>query len=126
METQNFNFNKTIPTQAGRCVVELPVYLFREGDAYIVYCPSLDLNGCGNSAEEARQSFSTTVEMYIDHCVRKRTLVKDLRAHGWKVKSMRQRKLRAPEFDELAKTNETLRDILINREYHKFLNPVEI
>lgn len=118
MESKN-----KITNQGESIRVTLDVYLFKEEDSYIAYSPALDLSGYGNSEEEAKQSFGIVIEQYITYGLSTRSLVKDLREHGWKVKSFRQRKMSAPSFDMLLNRNETFRDILQNKEYRKVSEP---
>lgn len=115
-----------IVNSGGRMSVTLDVYVFKEDDIFIAYSPALDLSGYGNSEENAKSSFATVMEQYIDYCLSKRTLVQDLRAHGWKVRSLKQRKMSAPSFDMLLRSNETFRDILENKEYRKLAAPFPI
>lgn len=103
--------------------VMLDVYLFLDGDTYIAYSPALDISGYGTSEEDAKNSFSIVMEEYIDYGIKKRTLVKDLRAHGWRVKSLRQHKMAAPSLESLLNSNTTFKDILENREYRKVSQP---
>ncbi len=81
--------------------VTLDVYIFMDGDVYIAYSPALDLSGYGETEEEAKTSFSIVIEEYISYGLTMHTLIKDLRAHGWKVRSIKQRKISAPSFDTL-------------------------
>lgn len=103
--------------------VILDVYLFMEGDTYIAYSPALDLSGYGTTEQEARQSFSIVLDEYISHGLSHRTLLKDLRAHGWKVRSWAQRKMSAPSFDNMIQNNDLFKDILRNKEYRKISEP---
>lgn len=73
------------------------VYIFQEDNVYISYCPALDLSGYGETENAAKTSFGQTLGMYIEYCLHKNTLVKDLQKHGWKIKSMKQKRIKAPE-----------------------------
>lgn len=115
-----------IVNRNGHVSVTLDVYVFKEDDSFIAYSPALDISGYGDSEEEAKASFSIVMNEYIAYCLTKRTLVKDLRAHGWKVKSLKQRKMSAPSFDSLLQSNETFKDILQNKEYRKLAEPFPI
>ena len=106
--------------------VTLDVYLFMEDEIYIAYAPYLDLSGYGQSEEEALKSFSTVMDEYISYGLSQRTLIKDLKAHGWKVKSFRQRKMSAPSFDMLIQSNDMFRDILTTKDYRKVSEPFPI
>ena len=73
------------------------VYIFQEDNVYISYCPALDLSGYGETENAAKTSFGQTLGMYIEYCLHKNTLVKDLQKHGWKIKSMKQKRIKAPD-----------------------------
>ncbi len=115
-----------IVNRNGNLSVILDVYVFMDGDSYIAYSPALDLSGYGDSEEAAKESFSIVMDEYISYGVSRRTLVKDLRAHGWKVKSLKQRKMSAPSFDTLLRSNDTFKDILENKEYRKVAEPFPV
>lgn len=118
MESPNKIVNRN-----GSLSVTLDVYVFMDGDSYIAYSPALDLSGYGYSEDEAKQSFSIVMDEYISYGLSRRTLVKDLRAHGWKVRSLKQRKMSAPSFDVMLKSNDVFKDILEHKEYRKVAEP---
>lgn len=103
--------------------ITLDVYVFMEDDIYIAYAPSLDLSGYGETEEEAMDSFSIVIEEYISYGLSNHTLIKDLRGHGWKVRSFRQCKFSAPSFDTLFRRNDMFRDILTTKDYRKVSEP---
>ncbi len=115
-----------IVNRNGNLSVILDVYVFMDGDSYIAYSPALDLSGYGDSEDAAKESFSIVMDEYIAYGVSRRTLVKDLRAHGWRVKSLKQRKMSAPSFDTLLRSNNTFKDILENKEYRKVAEPFPV
>lgn len=121
MENQNKIVNRN-----GSLSVKLDVYVFMDGDSYIAYSPALDISGYGDSEDEAKESFSIVVDEYITYGITRRTLVKDLRAHGWKVKSLKQRKMSAPSFETMLQGNETFKDILENKQYRKVSEPFPV
>ncbi len=118
MESPNKIVNRN-----GSLSVTLDVYVFMDGDSYIAYSPALDLSGYGYSEDEAKQSFSIVMDEYISYGLSRRTLVKDLRAHGWKVRSLKQRKMSAPSFDVMLRSNDVFKDILEHKEYRKVAEP---
>lgn len=121
MDPQNKIINKN-----GTLNVSLDVYVFMDGDAYIAYSPALDLSGYGETEQAAKESFSIVIDQYISYAVAHKTLVKDLRAHGWRVRSVRQRRMAAPSFDTLVQSNSIFKDILENREYRKVSEPFPV
>ncbi len=122
---QNINFTDELKSGKNGIIVKLSIYIFKEDNAYISYCPSLDLSGCGNDIKEAKDSMKETLLLYLDYTISKNTLLRDLRKHGWNVRGIKQRKIKAPKFDDLLHNEEFL-DILENKEYQKFDTPVEI
>lgn len=104
----------------------LDVYVFMDGGSYIAYSPALDLSGYGESEEAAKDSFAIVMDEYIAYGISRKTLIKDLRAHSWKVKSLKQRKMSAPPFDMLLHNNDVFRDILENKEYRKVAEPFPV
>lgn len=102
-----------------RMSVKLDVYIFSEDNTVIAYSPALDLCGYGYSDREAMDSFHIALSEYLDFALAHKTLVADLRAHGWKVRSLKQRKMTSPSFETLLRSNDTFRDILENKDYRK-------
>ena len=117
--------NKIVNRNGGLSVT-LDVYVFMDGGSYIAYSPALDLSGYGESEEAAKDSFAIVMDEYIAYGISRKTLIKDLRAHGWKVKSLKQRKMSAPPFDMLLHNNDVFRDILENKEYRKVAEPFPV
>lgn len=120
------NFVNKISNDGSSLNVTVDVYLFKDGDSYISYSPALDLSGYGATEQEAKESFSIVIDEYISYGVSNGTLIKDLRAHGWKIRSFKQRKISAPSFDTLLQGNDMFRDILQNKEYRKVSEPFPI
>lgn len=104
----------------------LELYKFMEDGMTIIYCPALDLSSYGKDEEAAKNSFSETFRIHMTYCFRKNTLVSDLQKYGWKVKSIKQKKIKAPTTEEMLKQNSTLQDIIYNRAYEKIRQNVEI
>ncbi len=117
--------NEIRNTPAGMSI-KLDVYIFSEDEAVIAYSPALDLCGYGNNEDEAKESFHIAVCEYLDYGLSHKTLVADLRHHGWKVRSLKQRKMAAPSFETLLRNNETFRDILENKDYRKETQPMPL
>jgi len=71
-------FSKT----KGTLEVSVSVYLFKENDVYVAYCPSLDLSGYDYTEEAARADFEYTLQEYVKFQMQNETLDKDLMRHG--------------------------------------------
>lgn len=104
----------------------LSVYIFTENNIYIAYCPALDISGYGEKEEDAKKSFGEVMRQYIEYCVHKNTLVKDLQKHGWKVRSVKQKKFKAPDIAYMMKKNLDFKEILDNKEYSRYMENVSI
>lgn len=62
----------------------LDFFVFKEGAAYVSYCPSLDLSTCGNTRKEAMAAFKECFTLYVEYEMENGTLHEDLKAHGWR------------------------------------------
>ena len=89
--------------------ISVTVYLFKEGDLIVSFCPSLDLAGSGIDEESAKNSFEVVMEEYLSYCIEHKTLHEDLKKHGWKENAVA---LQEPSFESLYKTNRELRKIV--------------
>ena len=55
-------------------------YVYKDGKAYIAYCPELDLSTSGTSLTNATKNFYECFQLYVECCVDKGTLVADLKS----------------------------------------------
>ena len=60
------------------------IYIFKQANAYIAYCPSIDLAVSGNSIRNAEESFQESVSIHLDYQIKNKELLKDLKKHKWK------------------------------------------
>ena len=72
-------FSKT----KGTLEVSVSVYVFKENDVYVAYCPSLDLSGYDRTEEDARRDFEFHLQEYVKFQVQHDTLHKDLTWKSW-------------------------------------------
>jgi len=120
------NFSGRLDYKDKSVNVSLGMYLFKEGESYIVYCPALDLSAYGDSEEHAKKSFEDVFSLTIKYMLNKKTMKEDLINHGWQIKSLKQHKIKAPTFETMLKNNESFREILENKEYTVYKQPVGI
>ena len=111
-------FSKT----KGTMEVSVSVYVFKENDVYVAYCPSLDLSGYDSTEEAARQDFEYVLQEYVRFQLQHETLDKDLARHGWEVK---QRKAKGPEIGTLLRRTQ-LRDVFKKPEYRMIRNITDL
>lgn len=102
-------FSKT----KGTLEISVSVYVFKENDVFIAYCPSLDISGYNTTEEEARHDFEYALNEYVKFQLEHDTLNKDLARHGWEIK---QRKAKGPEIGILLRRTQ-LRNIFKKPEY---------
>jgi len=86
------NFTGKLDFKEQSVNVNLGMYLFKEDESYIVYCPALDLSEYGDSEEHAKKSFADVFEMTIKYMLTKNTIKEDLINHGWQIMSLKQRR----------------------------------
>lgn len=63
--------------------IKVGVYLFKEDNCYIAYCPSLDLSGYDTTEEKAKDDFEYILKDWLHPQITNKTLKEDLKAHGW-------------------------------------------
>ena len=69
--------------------VNLGMYIFKEDDAFIVYCPALDVSAYGDTEIQAKEAFDSVFESTLKYMLNKKTLKEDLIKHGWEIKSLK-------------------------------------
>jgi len=120
------NFSGRLDYKDKSVNVNLGMYLFKEGESYIVYCPALDLSAYGDSEEQAKESFTDVFEITIKYMLDENTMKEDLINHGWQIESLKQKKIKAPSFETMLKNNESFREILKEKEYTTYKQHVGI
>jgi hypothetical protein len=111
-------FSKT----KGTLEVSVSVYVFKENDVFVAYCPSLDLSGYDQTEEAARADFEFVLQEYVKYQMQHDTLDKDLTRHGWEVK---QRKAKGPEIGTLLRRTQ-LRNVFKKPEYKMVRNVTDL
>ncbi len=66
-----------------KILLKVSLVTFKEDKSFIVYSPSLDLSGYGDTEAEAKKSFETTLTLTVGHCIEKNTFRKMLESLGW-------------------------------------------
>ena len=89
--------------------ISVSLFVFKEGDTYIAYCPSLDLSGYDLTEESARADFDFMLSDYLSEQLRNGTLRADLALHGWKVGKA---KGNEPDLSDMLGMNEQLRNLV--------------
>ena len=119
------SFSGTVISQGTAIETVLSLYIFEENNMHIIYCPALDLSAAGINQNEAEMEFAKILELYVDYCLKKKTLFKDLEALGWKIK--KKTEAQAPSIKKMLHINPTLQDIVYNKQsYRTFNHPLRI
>ena len=99
-------------------IVEVTVDLvqFKDTGNYVVYAPALEVYGYGKTVQEAKDSFVTCLEEFVDYTIAKGTMTSELKRLGWKIKGRKKdRTFKIPNFSDLLTKNERLIDIMNER-----------
>lgn len=57
--------------------------IFKEGEAFVSYCPELGVASCGDTVEDARQRLSEAVRLFLEESQRMGTLQDILQEEGF-------------------------------------------
>lgn len=63
--------------------VEFTSLIFKEGEAFVSYCPELGVGSCGDSVEEARRRLQEAVRLFLEESQRMGTLQDILHEEGF-------------------------------------------
>ncbi len=63
--------------------IDFDMIVFREGGAYVAYCPELDVSSCGRDVDEARANLKTAVRLFIEETEKLGTLDQVLQEAGY-------------------------------------------
>ncbi|MBQ7634677.1 MAG: type II toxin-antitoxin system HicB family antitoxin [Bacteroidaceae bacterium] len=102
---------------------QLPFYVFPEDNAYVAYCPSLDIATSGKDYADAVKNFFECFQLHIEWCVENGTLLDDLKDHGWKV---RKHSAEPPAFRTLSRKPEYASLIGGDKSYQRIVMPMRI
>lgn len=61
----------------------IPIIYLKEGGSFICYSPAFDLVAHGDSFEDAQQSFSQTLKIFLAEVGRKGSWAAILEEYGW-------------------------------------------
>ena len=96
---------------------KLTVITFQEDGVFFYYTPALDLTGYGKTVDEAKESFSITLEQFLTYSTNKNTLFNELKKLGWKVSKKSVSK--PPSLIDMINKNDYLATIFEEKQYSK-------
>ena len=67
--------------------ISVSVFVFKEGETYIAYCPSLDLSGYDTTEEKAKSDFEYMLKDWLKTQSDNKSLEQDLKIHGWNIEN---------------------------------------
>ncbi|HNU15743.1 MAG TPA: hypothetical protein PKI55_14925 [Chitinophagaceae bacterium] len=117
---KSLNAESRFSNEKGNITVKVPVLLFKEDNAHIIFCPALDLSGSGNTETQAKESFAIAVSEYLNYTTHKGTLWVDLKKLGWSIKKNKKKPATPPTMSELLESNDEFSRIFDNYPYKKF------
>ena len=97
----NFSFSDTKISE-NKHYFNLDVYIFKENDIIIAYCPSLDLSACAEAYNDIMSAFYEKLQIYLEYAIENDTLKDDLLQLGWKIKN----NIQPPKFNTLLKNHQ--------------------
>ena len=69
---------------ARRIILEISVFVRKEGTQYASWCPELDVASCGDTMEEACNNLDDAVDLYLDTLLEEGDLLQVLEERGFK------------------------------------------
>ena len=97
--------------------LQVGIITFKDENVYHVYCPSLNLIGCGYTEKEADESFNIVFDEYIKYTTENNTLIEDLKSCGWKINGSK--KLSPPKISESMTLDSDFVNIVNNYDFVK-------
>jgi len=108
-----------------RVDIRVDIISWEENNIHFHYAPALDLTGYGHSAQEAKESFHTQLDDFVNYTMNKGTVYDELERLGWTVNKKKKRVV-APANDELLADNETYRNLLDKQTTQKGTTNLEL
>src|SRR5438132_11704822 len=62
---------------------QILVFIIKEGDTFVSYCPALELSSYGDTSEESHKAFEDALDIFLNFATEKGTLEKELLNLGW-------------------------------------------
>ena len=88
------------------------MFTFGKKITYILFnAPALDLTGYDKTEEEAKKSFSQSLDMALKYMHNKDTLFNELERLGWTV-NRKKKRVNAPNLEEMMSDNDQIKEIL--------------
>ena len=54
--------------------IEVDIFVFKEDENYVAYCPELDISSCGSSIEHSKKMLKTAIRLFLEEAEKMNTL----------------------------------------------------
>ncbi|MDN3515654.1 MAG: hypothetical protein NG747_14810 [Candidatus Brocadia sp.] len=54
--------------------IDYDIIIFKEDEAYVAYCPELDISSCGKNTDHAKDMLKTAVKLFLEEAEKMGTL----------------------------------------------------
>ncbi len=120
-------FEGTFKDHKSQIKIGLKLLSYKEGELFVIYSPDLDVFGYGDNEEESKKSFACTLEEFLRYTTNKGTFLNVLKNLGWRiVETKKTTNFYTPDLSKQLKTNEHLKEIYQEKDYHSFKQDILI
>ncbi|TDG35162.1 hypothetical protein EZJ43_14775 [Pedobacter changchengzhani] len=91
--------------------ITLDLLYWIDDDIHFYYSAALDLTGYGESEDEARSSFQTTLNAFVDYTDNNKTVFAELERLGWTTNKTKKR-INPPSEEDMLLDNDTYKQLL--------------
>jgi len=54
--------------------IEFDIFVFKEDENYVAYCPELDISSCGSTIEQSKEMLKTAIRLFLEEAEKMNTL----------------------------------------------------
>jgi hypothetical protein len=100
MSTRINNLQSLTKTK-GTISASVMVFVYKEEDIFVSYCPALELSSYGKSIKAAKTAFNEAMDIFLSETTRKGTLEKLLLDYGWQLRKKPVPSYTPPSLDKI-------------------------
>jgi predicted RNase H-like HicB family nuclease len=82
-----------IQTDGKTVKATVQVFIIKEGDYYVSYCPALEVSSYAKSSKDAKKRFEEALDIFFEETIKAGTFEKELLKLGWILPSHKTLKL---------------------------------
>jgi len=125
MTNKNLTISGSWEDKHNAIEVNLPLIIFEEDNAHVVYCPALDVSGYGLTETEATVSFQVALSEFFRYTTHKKTFETELKRLGWQLKN-RRKPMIPPTMAQSLSENENFSNIFNNFPFRKINEAISL